>query len=354
MKKRLFTLCCVLLPMLSALPVHAQPVLQQECIPASSALTVFPKDGRSVWINAIEKAARSIYISAYKLTDPLILSALEKAKENTPTLEIYCLLETAPFIHEKSGGQLTPFERIKKMGVHIFHLSQEQVHAKMFLVDNTLGLIGTGNWDEESFDGIPSQRIPPARDFALTITDPILLAQMEQWFFQAIKHPKELFPQPRGETLPHLVWGSEHRPVIMGLIAQAKESIKIYQQDLQDMEVTEALLQARTRGVTVEVMMTPFPFSKTVDKNTSNQHRILKSGGFIYPQNHLYIHAKILLIDGKMMYLGSCNFYPQSLDAGHELGIVTEDPLVIHQISQTFDEDKKHIDRRRLEALKKP
>lgn len=59
-----------------------------------------------------------------------------------------------------------------------------------------------------------------------------------------------------------------------------------------------------------------------------------------YPESAaLYIHAKLIRVDGRTVFVGSQNFSRQSLTYNRELGIITHDPQVAASTGETFSSD---------------
>jgi cardiolipin synthase len=52
-----------------------------------------------------------------------------------------------------------------------------------------------------------------------------------------------------------------------------------------------------------------------------------------------YMHAKIIVVDGKKAFVGSVNISKNSLDNNRELGILVSDQQVIQTLEQTFAKD---------------
>lgn len=127
-------------------------------------------------------------------------------------------------------------------------------------------------------------------------------------------------------------------------LTQAAKSIRLYQQSIQDDDLAQKIANAAKRGVKVDVLMMPFPFSKTKDFNIPNQELIQKNGGFVFLHKKHYIHAKVMIIDNQLMYVGSCNFYDKSLDNTRELGVLTSDPVQIDFVNKIFDKDLKNCE----------
>ena len=56
----------------------------------------------------------------------------------------------------------------------------------------------------------------------------------------------------------------------------------------------------------------------------------------------LYIHAKMILVDGHRVFLGSQNFSAGSLDDNRELGIILSTGAIIRSLEGTFGGDYAH------------
>lgn len=307
-------------------------------------IITFPESGRKPWIQAIQSAKKEIKMAAYKLSDPRIVNELIGAREKGVKVDI--LIQPYTFEHDKSANTKSPIEELKSKGINIHTASPmyNQVHHKLILVDGEWGCLGTGNLDAESFDGDRAVEAAPCRDFLVTITNPDLLNSINTIFQADIERKRIAFPQSQ------LVWGPEdQRSIFLKMINSAKKSIIVYQQDFQDKGIAEAVAEAARQGVKVEVLMMPYPFSKKEDRNIPNQDLIRQAGGKIYLHTKHYVHAKALIIDaenesGALMYVGSCNFYPESIERNRELGILIKDHGQISKILEKFEEDKATVE----------
>ena len=308
----------------------------------TDGIVIFPEAGRDPWVKAITTAKKSINIAAYKLSDPVIIDALctiASAKK----VSVNLLIEANAFQHEKSENIISPVEKLSAAGVNIFHISEwfNQAHYKLILVDNTWGMLSTGNLDKESFDGIKEISEAPCRDFAITVTKKSIVQELKRIFDADIKDKRIHCANTQIVLGP-----DDQRSVFLKLINTAKKSIRIYQQDFQDVGIAKALAGAAKDGVKVEVLMMPYPFSKTQDNNIPNQNLIRSKGGTVHLHKHHYVHAKLILVDAEepenaIMYVGSCNFYTASLDQTRELGILTKDKAQIAKVMNVFNLDLK-------------
>ena len=315
----------------------------QENLPAdwpTNGLQIFPEAKRKPWLDAINSARTTIQMAAYKLSDPILVEAVIKAHKERNVL-VKLLIQPEVHSHGQSLNVTSPVELLKKEGINVYTLSPRfnQAHYKMILIDGKWGMVSTGNLDEESFEGIKTTSPAPCRDFAITITNSDMLKELEA-VFEADIADKRICP-----THLQLVWGPDNqRSVFLKMINSARKSIRIYQQSIQDEGMAQALAGAARAGVKVELIMMPYPFDKKEDKNIPNQEIIRKAGGVVYLHNYHYIHAKLMIVDEKLMYVGSCNFYTPSLDQTRELGVLTADVEQIQKVNEVFDKDCLKID----------
>ena len=294
---------------------------------------VLPEAGRTPWLEAIAGAEKTIEMSAYKLSDPQIITALKAAAQRG--VSVHLLLEEDIYQHGGSANAASPVAALKDFTT-LYSLSKRfsQSHHKMILVDGQWGLVSTGNLDAESFDGIADRGIKPARDFAVPILDKARVEEMSRVFQADIKDARLSLKDAQ------LVWGPDNsRGTFLSLINGAQKSIDVYQQSIQDEGLALALAGAARAGVKVRLLMMPFPFGPKKDPNISSQNLLMGAGAQLGLATHLYIHAKIVIVDGRTMYLGSSNFYAPTLDGARELGVVSENETLITRVQEVFEKD---------------
>lgn len=298
-----------------------------------SKVFILPEDGRNPWVQAINNAEKTIDMAAYKISDFKIIDALKKAFERG--VKINLLMEPYTFKHHKSQNVESPLAALKKIA-SVYQLSKRfnQCHYKMIVVDREWGMISTGNLDEESFDGIEEKDVKAARDFAVPILDQNTIDEILKIFEADIKDIRVSIDESS------LVWGPDNqRNTFLKLLNGAQKSIDIYQQSFQDVGLAEATAAAAKAGVKVRVLMMPFPFGNKEDPNIPNQNLMKIAGARIGLLDKLYVHAKVVIVDDSIMYVGSGNFYTPSLDQTRELGILTQNLEQIQTVKKVFEKD---------------
>ena len=297
------------------------------------------------FISFIDRAKKEIVMASYKLQEKKLpeaemLHALKRASERGVKIHLIAenrltkMEEVASSAPVKKGDSLKAYEQ---RGVNVYHVSSmfDQSHTKFIVIDRKEALIGSTNFDKEPEGHKDNAR--PSRDFAIRTAHPEIIEELLKGFWSDAK----------GSSIVHksknLLWGpAGQRKKIEELIHHAENSIRIYQQDFTDLKVLEALLQAVKNGVHVELIMSPHPFGfNRPDNNTENQKRLEEVGGRVYLTNQVNVHAKVLIIDDRILYIGSTNFYQPSIDKNRNVGLLTQDQKLIAEVLAVFKKDKQ-------------
>jgi len=75
------------------------------------------------------------------------------------------------------------------------------------------------------------------------------------------------------------------------------------------------------------------------EANTHTYRELSESGVLVRWAKGLTMHAKMIVIDGRKVYIGSANFTPTSMDSNRELGVILESEEAISKIINTFNSD---------------
>jgi phosphatidylserine/phosphatidylglycerophosphate/cardiolipin synthase-like enzyme len=125
------------------------------------------------------------------------------------------------------------------------------------------------------------------------------------------------------------------RNAFISLIASAHSTLLIEAEEMNDSEIEQALSNAAQHGVEVEVIL-PAASSSTGDSNSQGITAIKQNGVQVKEDPQLYMHAKIIVVDNRVAFVGSENISSQSLDQNRELGILVSDQSVLNKLETTF------------------
>jgi cardiolipin synthase A/B len=189
------------------------------------------------------------------------------------------------------------------------------------------------------------------REFGIIDTNPVDVSEVAGVF------EDDWNRTPPNLTDSRLVWSPVNsRQRILGLIDSANKTLRIENEEMQDNQTEDHLITAVSKGVNVEVVMSPGQTGN--DANSPVLQKIEAGGVKVNLVKSPYIHAKIIVSDNSTAFIGSENFSPTSLDHNRELGILTQDPGVIGQLTTSFEkiraatsESNIHLGRPRVIAI---
>jgi cardiolipin synthase len=127
-------------------------------------------------------------------------------------------------------------------------------------------------------------------------------------------------------------------------ITSAKKSIYITNPYfIPDKVMTEALVKAAARGVTVNVL-TPAKIDSKVTYTVSRSHYgpLLLGGVNVYEYQVCLLHAKTMVVDGVWGTLGSTNFDNRSFALNQEVNLTVYDRAVASRLEEIFQDDLKY------------
>jgi cardiolipin synthase A/B len=124
------------------------------------------------------------------------------------------------------------------------------------------------------------------------------------------------------------------RDPLLNELASARQSIDLFVYLLSDRPIIDALLAAHDRGVRVRLVMTD------TDEDGDEERAELRAAGVeVRVVNSPYIHAKLIVTDHVIAYVGSQNFTATSMDQNRELGVLLTDRASLERLASVFAAD---------------
>ncbi len=301
-----------------------------------------PKDLHQPIISAIQQAQKSLDIVNFHLSDPDVVTALKEAAGRGVTVRL--LLDQS--ILSKSTTGTAIFDELKKSGV-LAKKSTSQfsiTHQKSLVIDRELEEKRTAFITTMNLITVPGI----TRDYGLITQDKEIINEMtivfEVDWTNADKNTKEtpILAEER------LLWSPVNsKPKILGLINLAQKNIDIEVENFGDDEVIAALgarisqvpgLKIRTITPGCSAGGDPLysrPFLERL-KKLGVENRVMAAEP---DENHPFMHAKMMVVDNQIFYLGSENLSFNSLTKARELGILTNNAELAQQLESNFSLD---------------
>jgi phosphatidylserine/phosphatidylglycerophosphate/cardiolipin synthase-like enzyme len=285
-----------------------------------TGVIVLPDDGAAPFLDELDAAQESIQLYIYLLSDEEAIRALLRAHHRG--VDVRVMLDPTPY--GGAGSELDVYQRLDAAGVGVRWTSGQFrfAHVKMLIVDHTVLMVMNLNWTQAAFSA--------NREFAVVTNDADQVAQAtlifeNDWDGLAATAAGPLITSP--ET---------SRVSLLRFITSAKSSVDIYAEVMTDPEIVDALGNAQSRGVRVRLVM-----SEAGDESLWHEEPgfLARLGVEVRIVNDPYIHAKVVIVDGELAWIGSQNFTANSLDNNREVGTFVDDRPSLARINRAFEAD---------------
>ena len=291
---------------------------------------VEPDSGEHVITDAIRSAQKSVWLEIYLLTDRNVIKALEE--DANRGVDVRVMLEPHPF----GGGSPTrTIDQLKAAGVKAQETSPSfpLTHEKGMIIDSSTVFIMTSNFTRSALGGSSGSSGFRNREYDLVDTNSHDVRAVIDIFNADWNHTTAQFNDSNLVVSP-----VNSRSDFTSLINSAHHTLLIEAEEMQDSNIEQAITSAAQRGVHVQAIL-PAPGGSSSDSNSSGIDVIKQAGVQVREDSRLYMHAKIIVVDGQKAFVGSENISTQSLDANRELGIIVSDQGVLNTLQQTFQQD---------------
>lgn len=315
MRKSAIVLAAIIV--LLGIMTFAQPIVQ-----SSTSLTrIFfePNAGETPFLSVINGAKSSLKIEVYVMTSNDVFEAIGNAVKRGVNVQV--ILTQHPYNMEAQSKYA--YEELNSVGAHVKWAPVRFTydHAKFMIADNSIGIFGTSNL---TYSGI-SQNFEVD---ALT-KDPNLVKALDMVFEADWKNvPAGSIPRE------YLVLSPNSESDIVWLINNAKKSLKIVEEEVPEGSVFDAIKAAAKRGVNIQIVE---PHSNV--RAASGQYALAslaKLGVHVGLVKEPYIHAKMIIVDSRYLFVGSQNVSYTSLYQNREVGAIFSNKALILSASSRF------------------
>lgn len=301
-----------------------------------------PQDGRAPILQAIASAQHQIRLGICNLSDPTIGQALADAVARGVNVRV--IVDRADYDAKPDERDLLTKLAAEGVSIRLSNPVFPQSFEKELVIDQRNVLIMTMCLVPETFED--------TRDYGLVLANRAVIREVTKvfdndWTFAA---PPGVTPPPFNPTppvhVPSLIWGPPTATAkLTQLIQQARRSIDVTTELLDDPYLESQLTAASQRGVTVR-LITPLD----TREGTSNAQQVaaLQNPNFSVrvtvglnpPPGALpYMHAKTMIVDGRRAYLGSIDIERVERSQDRELGILFQQPRLVSQLLAQFNSD---------------
>lgn len=279
---------------------------------------VEPSDNGNAVVAAINGAQTSVHMTMYLLSNNSVMNALI-AKHKAGVDVKVILNKNFPDPGMDNGPELN---QLQAAGVPVVWAPAAftYTHAKCVVIDGKEAWIMTMNLTFTS----PSSN----REYLVVDDDPDDAAEADAIFAAD-------FAATQATASRLVVANINARARLLQLIQYATQTLDVEGETLSDDGIVGSLVAAKKAGIAVRVVVSDQMYSSAMLQSIMQ----LKSAGVpIVKLTTPYVHAKAMVADGIVAYVGSENYTQNSLDSNREIGVfLTADvSIVASQIDADF------------------
>jgi phosphatidylserine/phosphatidylglycerophosphate/cardiolipin synthase-like enzyme len=272
-------------------------------------LIVEPDDGIDPLLAEMKKARATLDTTIFRFDLADVETALRAAVGRGVNVR-------ALVAHTNRGGEklLRKLElRFLEHGITLARSGDDLVryHGKMLVADRAALCLMLFNYTR--LDAVRS------RSFAVVTTDPGTVAEALRLF------EADMTRQPYAPELDTFVVSPENaRPVLADFIRGAQRQLLVYDPRLSDRMMIRLLEERAKNGVQIRVL-------GKIGKRARDISAAKLPG--------LRLHARVIIRDGCLAFLGSQSLRQLELDARREVGIIVDDEAVVRKLTRIFESD---------------
>lgn len=255
-----------------------------------------------------------------------------------------------------------PFYKIKLIA--LANRLNYRNHRKIVLIDNKIGYVGGINIADKYINNGNSNKY--WRDTHLRIEGlsalSLQMVFLGDWQFCAdenIENITKYFPrntlpviESEGKVVQIISSGpdSNYPSILFALnraILLSKKSVWLTTPYfIPEETLTDTLIMASLSGINIKLLVPMDSDSAFVNTcATSHYEEMLEAGVEIYRYTKGFIHAKTMVCDDKIAFVGTANLDQRSFDLNFEVNAVVYNKELAQQLSSAFLEDLKHAEK---------
>ena len=313
---------------------------------------VEPEAGMKVIQDIITAAQKSLWIEMYLFDNDKIAQMLLQKKAEHPTLDLRLLYHqpNLPDSLDPTRSRRFPRWIQPNKGIRTDGEPVTMHHAKFILADadvagHARAYIMTANFTAQALGG--NHAGYANREYILCDTNPDDIALLKA-IFLADQAGHRLPTIPATSNL--VITDINAINVLPVLLKSARHSIFMQMEYLNDppgngsLNLKNILLHAASQGVNVQVMLPPLtpavPGAPSADNNETYHALMPKVAVNVTPQ--YFMHAKMIIIDKQLAFVGSQNLSHQSLRYSREVGILISHKTIVSHLLTTYEADWKY------------
>jgi cardiolipin synthase A/B len=306
------------------------------------SLFIEPQAGRAPILQAINSARSEIRLGICNLSDAQIGDALAAAVARGVTVSV--IVDQADYKQKPDEQAELATLVAEGVSVHWSNPVFPQSFEKELVIDQRQVLIMTMCLIPTTFED--------TRDYGLVLSNPGIVHEVTSvfdtdWAYSApLEEAAPTYNPTPALHAPNLIWGpTDATAKLSQLIQSAHRSISVTSELLGDPYLEGQLIAAARRGVLVRLITPLNPIgaptnAPDIEFLTSEGVNVRVTVDQYPPPGTLpYMHAKTMIVDGRIAYLGSIDLDTTEATQDRELGIEFRLAPLVRQLNAQFRSD---------------
>ncbi len=310
---------------------------------------VQPASGLKIIQEIISSATKSLWIEMYLFDNDHVAQMLINQKVTHPGLDLRLLYHKPdlPPSLDPTGSQRFPAWVFPNKAIRTDGGPVALRHAKFILVDADVpgkakAYIMTANFTAQALGG--NRAGYANREYIVCDTDPNDIALLKAIFLADYAGR----PLPAVPDTSNLIISDINALSLLPLLLRtAKHSLAIQVEYLNDppgdgaLNLKQILLHSARNGVAIQLMLPPLSPTPLGVPSADNRetYQTLAHAIAVNVTPQYFIHAKMIIVDRQLAFIGSQNLSHQALHYNREVGIMISHKSVVSHLLETFNAD---------------
>ncbi len=294
----------------------------------NGTMFVEPDAGYKPIVDAIKSAQKSIQLEIYLLTQRSVIYALEDAANRGVSVQV--MLEPHPY---GGGSPTATLDKLSAAGVQAktTNPSFALTHAKFMIIDHSIVFISSANFTASALGG---SSYTTNREYIVEENNAAEAQELETIFTADWNRTTPALTDPNLLVSPINSFTDTIK-----LINSAKKSIIMEEEEMNNTDVMNALIAAEKRGVKVQIVTPVLSSSSDAQEEQQESAAGIQVVQLNDKSGALYIHAKMIVVDGTLGYVGSVNVSTASFNNNREVGVLISSSSMLQQLETAFAAD---------------
>jgi len=166
-------------------------------------------------------------------------------------------------------------------------------------------------------------------------------------FFLFACHKEDVLEPPYGEKSVIVVNNRDYTSFLLSALHESKDYVYIamymmkyypFDSSCGESQLLNAIIETKQRGVEVKVLLELSDYNSSLNETNESTYVFLtsKSVNVRFDSPTITTHAKLVIIDGKIAFVGSTNWSKSALESNNEVNVEIKEEDIVGELELYF------------------